>query len=142
MTTWPLVMSQQTRSVNVPPTSTPIVFISPRLLVPIVDNHAGADADSRRLAIGSEVREIPVAAGSCGDQLARVGMLGRRQHRVCRTGLDHLPVPHHRDPVANLRGNAQIMGDEENADTALVTDAAQEFKHLLLYGHVQSRDGL
>ena len=47
---------------------------------------------------------------------------------------------HHGDVVADLRGDAQIVGDEQQRDAEPVLDFVEQFQHLRLHRDVERRD--
>ena len=46
---------------------------------------------------------------------------------------------HDRDAVGDLGDDAHVVGDEQDADTALVGEVAEELQDLRLHGHVERR---
>ena len=68
-------------------------------------------------------------------------MLRIRKELGSGSDLDDLALPHHREPVADLCCDLQIMGDEEHGEVQLVLEAGQELQYLRLHRHVQRRYG-
>ena len=56
--------------------------------------------------------------------------------------LDHLAQVHHRDPVAEVVDDAQIVGDEEVGELELLAQVFEQVDDLGLDGHVQRRHRL
>src|SRR5690606_41009084 len=88
-----------------------------------------------------EVAEVPAAPGRGVDQ--RAGVVVRRpgQHEFGGAGLDHAAVLHDHDGVADLRGHAQVVRDEEHAHAGAAADLLEQFQYLGLDGYVERRDG-
>ena len=59
-----------------------------------------------------------------------------------RTAFDDPPFLHHRDFVADLAGDAQIVGDEDHRHAGLPLDLVQQLQDLRLDRHVERRDRL
>ena len=55
---------------------------------------------------------------------------------------DDAAILHHRDVVADLRGDTQIMGDEQQRDAEPGLDLVEQFQHLGLHRDIQRRDRL
>src|SRR5438270_238664 len=91
---------------------------------------------------GAEIGEIPTASGRGIEQ--RTGIcLSRMRKDLRRWTLFHDPaVLHYGNVVADLRRDAQVMGDEQQRDTEPRLDFVEQLQHLRLYRHVQRRDGL
>ena len=53
-----------------------------------------------------------------------------------RTAFDNLTLLHDDDPVAKLRGNPQVMGDEQKRQVQSVPQIGEQFQHLRLHRHV------
>ena len=70
-----------------------------------------------------------------GHDRPRVELLGRRQ-------LDELPEVHHRDPVAHVADDAEIVGDEEIRQLELVLELLEQVDHLRLDRDVERRHRL
>src|SRR5437773_9940644 len=70
----------------------------------------------------SEILKIPVPAGSDLNKGAGVVVLGCSQHERGRAGFDDASILHDHDRVADLRGDAQIVRDEQNRDAADAPD--------------------
>src|SRR5262245_14584022 len=60
---------------------------------------------------GGELAEFPVAARRGGEQRLGVVVLGRAEHLLGGAVLDDAALAHDRDVVADLRGDAQVVGD-------------------------------
>ncbi|KAG1318371.1 hypothetical protein G6F62_012391 [Rhizopus arrhizus] len=90
---------------------------------------------------GPEIAEVPVASGRRVDQGARVFVARLGQHGFGGAGLDHLAALHDHDGVADLRGHAQVVRDEQHADAGALAYLLQQFQHLRLHRHVQRRYG-
>ena len=59
-----------------------------------------------------------------------------------RSAFDDPPFLHHRDFVADLAGDAQIVGDEDHRHAGLALDLVQQLQDLRLDRHVERRDRL
>src|SRR5262252_5621446 len=64
-----------------------------------------------------ERAEIPMPARRRLDQRTRVGVLRIAEDPRDLAVLDHFAALHHRDRVAHLGGDPQIVGDEQHAQT-------------------------
>ncbi len=69
-------------------------------------------------------------------------MAGTLEDGLARAGLDDAPRVHHRDPLAEVPHDGEVVGDEEVAQAALGLQAHQQVEDLALYRHVQGRDRL
>ena len=69
----------------------------------------GLDHDRR---VGLQRRRVGLRLG--GEQRARIGMLGRREHALDRPVLDDLALLHHADRVGELAHDAEVVGDEQH----------------------------
>ena len=69
-------------------------------------------------------------------------MLRVAEHLARQPLLHHGAVLHHGDEVADLRGDAQIMGDEDDGEPEPLTQFGEQFQHLRLHGNIQRRDRL
>ena len=67
---------------------------------------------------------------------------GAREHRRGRAVLDHLALVHHGDAVADLRGDAQVVGDEQHREIEALADLVEQLEHLRLHRDVERRDRL
>jgi hypothetical protein len=56
-------------------------------------------------------------------------MLRRCVDAVRGAFLDHDAFLHHDDPVADLRRDAQVMGDEQNGEVEAPLDVVEELEH-------------
>jgi len=56
--------------------------------------------------------------------------------------LDDDAAPHHRDAVADLGCDPQIVGDEEHREVELAAYLVEQLEHLVLYRDIQRRDRL
>src|SRR5882724_12017823 len=97
-----------------------------------------SQAGSNRL-IGSEFLEVPVATGSGFYQRARVILLRSGQDLLGQASFDDMAVLHHDNGIADLRGNAKIVGDEEHRDSGQRTNFFQQLQYLSLNRNVESR---
>ena len=71
------------------------------------------------------------------QQAPRVGVLRRREQRLGRGGLHDPARIQHRHPVADVPDDAQVVGDEHDAEALLPLEAAQQRQDLGGDGHVQ-----
>src|SRR5258708_34445579 len=89
-----------------------------------------------------EIPEVPVTARSRFNQGASVVLPWRRQHLGYGAGFDDAPFLHDDNGVANLRRNAQIMGDEQDTDLGYCTDILEQIENLSLNRNIERRHGL
>ena len=68
-------------------------------------------------------------------------MSGSREQLLTRRLLNNLSGIHHPDLMCHLRDYAQIMCYQQQRHTSFLLRIAQQFKHLRLYGHVESGSG-
>ncbi len=61
------------------------------------------------------------------------------QHLRRRALFDDAAMLHHRDVVADLRRDAQIVGDEQHGDAEPGLDFVEQFQHLRLHRDVERR---
>ena len=66
-------------------------------------------------------------------------MAWRVEEIVDRRGLDHLARIHHIDAVAELRDDAEVMGDDEDAAVVVAAELAHQMHDLGFHGDVESR---
>lgn len=71
------------------------------------------------------------------NELDRVGVLRVRQDLPLRALLEKPAVAHDRDPVAGLRYDAEIVGDEDDRQAARVAKFDQQLQDLRTDGHVE-----
>jgi hypothetical protein len=69
-------------------------------------------------------------------------MLGGRKQRGRRLHLHDRAALHHRDAVADLRGDSQIMSDEQHRQPKPDLEVFQQLQHLGLNRDVERRDRL
>ena len=69
----------------------------------------------------------------------RVGVARRGEQRALRALLDDPAVAHHRDPVAGLGDDAEVVGDEDDRQAAPVAEVDQQAQDLRLDRHVERR---
>ena len=97
-----------------------------------LEDRLGALAGCRHLA----------AAGGGGDQLAGVGVLGVVVDLVGGAGLDDLAAVHHHDAVGGLGDDAEVVGDEDEAEAHLDLELLEELQDLGLDRDVEGGGGL
>jgi hypothetical protein len=83
-----------------------------------------------------------VAAGNRGEQRLSIGVLRIAEDVSDEAGFHHLAAPHHRDEIADLGRDAQIMGDEDDRQAKPLAQIRQQLQHLRLHGNVERRDRL
>ena len=71
------------------------------------------------------------------DQHAGVLMLRIGEQRALFTLLHQLPVAHDSDPVAGLRYDAQIVGNQDHRQSEPIAQFEQKIEYLRLNGHVE-----
>ena len=76
-------------------------------------------------SIGSEALEVPVAAGGGLYERARVILPRSRQDGLRPSSFDDMAVLHHDHSVADLRRNAQVVGDEQHRNPGKRTNFFQ-----------------
>ena len=86
--------------------------------------------------------EAASASGNRGKQLARVVVSGIGKEFRGRAGLDDPALPHHREPVAYLGGDMQIVCDEQHRQVESFLEGFEKIENLRLDGDVESRNGL
>jgi hypothetical protein len=59
-----------------------------------------------------------------------------------RPFLDHFALAHDHDPVADLRGHPQVVGDEQHGEVEALAHVVEQFEHLLLHRDVERRHRL
>src|SRR5258708_5565509 len=69
-------------------------------------------------------------------------MLGTREDLGCSAGLDDFPLMHHGDPIANLSGNPEVVGDKEHREVEASTRLLEQLQHLSLNRDIEGRDRL
>gem|GEM_PF-3679256 len=67
-------------------------------------------------------------------------MLRAEENICCAAGFHNFSALHHDDAVANLRGNAQIVGDKKHGQLQALAYVGQQGQHLGLHGYIQRRD--
>src|ERR1700722_17691386 len=86
---------------------------------------------------GSERRGPPVEPRDRTEQADGVGMLGTSEQLIDRGTLDYLAGIHHRDLVADLGDDAEIVGDENDRRPARRLQLAHQIEDLRLQGDVE-----
>ena len=69
-------------------------------------------------------------------------MQGIGEQLIRGSQLHHLAEVHNADTVGEVLNDAQVMGDEQNRQTQLLTQVVQQVDDLRLNGNIQSGDGL
>ena len=98
----------------------------------------GGAAEVRRLAVD---RAAAARRGACAraarEQRPRVGVRGPAN--TCRgcAGLDDLAGVHHGDPVAGLRDDAQVVGDQQHAHAGFGAQLQDQLQDLVLHRDVE-----
>ncbi len=91
----------------------------------------GRQADARRIGSRDRVDQRPGVAMAC-----------RAKKMVNRPGFDDAASVHHGGPVANLRDNAEIMGDEQAGHAGLAAQLVDQGKDLGLNCDIERGRGL
>src|SRR5579872_6449838 len=73
-----------------------------------------------------ELAEFPVAARRGSEQRLGVLVLGRAEHLLGRAVLDDPALAHYRDVVADLRRDAQVVGDEQHGEVQPLADLVEQ----------------
>src|SRR6059058_4130911 len=79
---------------------------------------------------GPEIGEIPISSRGGVEQLARIGLLRMCQDLRRGSLFDDAPTLHHGDMIADLRGHAQIVGDEQERDSKPGLDFIEQMQNL------------
>ena len=95
----------------------------------------------RRSLSNSEYRQLGNDAGRL-DQLARIGLLRCREHRLHATLLHDLPILHDQHLMGHGANHVHIVGDEQIGQTTLLLQPLQQGQYLLLNGDVERTGGL
>src|SRR3954462_3917651 len=74
--------------------------------------------------------ELLVSARRGLEQRLRVGMLRVGKHVGCRALLDDDALLHHREAIADLGCDPQVVGDEEHGEIEFFSDLIQKLEHL------------
>ena len=98
----------------------------------------GGRVDERR-NLPPDAREGPAGPGQALEQARRIGMGRPREERPRGRALHLLSRVHHRHPVAQLVGRAEVVGGEQHRDPPVLHQAAQQGEDLRLDGHVERR---
>ncbi len=64
-----------------------------------------------------------VDLGHDGEQRLGVGVLRVAEHLLGGAGLDDAAEVHHRDPVGDVPGQAEVVGDHEDAEAEVLAQA-------------------
>ena len=91
-----------------------------------------------RRSSGRRSRSDTPGARRRAHQLARVGVVWRREDRARGRALDHAALLHHHDAVAIGRGEAEVVGDQDGRHAALARELDHEVHHGLLRGDVEA----
>ena len=76
------------------------------------------------------------------QQRLRIGVLRIAEHLSCEPLLDHDAVLHHRNEIADLGCDPQIMRDEDDGEAKPLAQFRQQLQHLRLHGNIERRDRL
>ena len=76
-----------------------------------------------------------------GEKLTGVGMLGACEQYRCGLEFNDHAALHYRDPIAYLRRDAQIMGNEKHRKPKPCLEVFQQVQHLRLHRDVERGDG-
>jgi hypothetical protein len=71
------------------------------------------------------------------DQPTGVFVFRVRQNVACLTHLDDTSLPHDRDSIRYFGQHGQLMGNEENGDTNVITKVSENSEQLRLHRDVQ-----
>ena len=82
-------------------------------------------------------RRLPMPPRHGIEQLPRVRVLRIGIDARRRAVFDDFAVAHHRDAVAHLRRDAQVMRDEQHREIEAVADIGEQPQHLRLNRHVE-----
>ena len=74
-----------------------------------------------------------------GQQGLGIGMLGPREQLRGSGPLGDAAGIHHRHPIAGLRDDAEVMGDQQDAHGEFAPQIEQQLEDLVLDGDVQRR---
>ncbi len=87
-------------------------------------------------------RRARLGRGDRVEQRLRVRVQRLLVHRLAGADLAELAQVHHRDPVADLLDQGQVVGDEQVGQAQLAAQPLEEVEHLRLDQHVQGGDRL
>ena len=113
-----------------------------------VEATAGGRVGRRRqvagedLARGAPWRSCGSATGHRRQQRGGVGVARVREELVGGRELDDLAEVHHRDPVAHVAHDRQVVGDEDHRQPEVALQVAQEVEDLRLDRDVERRHRL
>src|ERR1700678_547804 len=68
------------------------------------------------------------------EERDRIGVARRAEHVGDASRLDEAPRIHHPPPLAGLRDDADVVGDEDDAHAELAAELAEERENLVLDG--------
>ena len=103
---------------------------------------AGARGWAARRGWSSSRTPRDAAMHGGAEQALRVGVQRRAHQGADRALLDEAAGVHHRDPVGDLAGDAEVVGHEDHAHAHLLLELAQQQQDLDLHGRVERRRGL
>src|SRR5690606_6614860 len=78
-------------------------------------------------------------AWGCSNQPLRVLVVGGAEHLGGRSLFDDASVAHHRNGVAHVLDNAEVMGDEQVAEPEVVLQVSEQVEYLRLHRDVKRR---
>ena len=98
----------------------------------------------RRLALdlGEAVGARPVEAHDRAEQAPGVGVLGVVEDLLEGSGLDHPAGVHHHHPVGDVGDDAEVVGDQDHREPALLVELLEQAEDLRLDRHVERRGRL
>ncbi len=88
------------------------------------------------------VRDVGVGDGQRGEQGPGVGVARVREELAGGGHLDDLAEVHHRDPVAHVAHDRQVVGDEDVGEAELGLEVEEQVEHLGLDRDVEGRHRL
>src|ERR1700735_4235877 len=97
---------------------------------------------SRNSGHWPEIGEIPAASGRGVEQGAGIGLAWFVEALRGRTLFDDPALLHHGDVIADLRGDAQIVGDEQDRNPKPRLNLVEQLQHLRLNRDVEGGNGL
>src|SRR4051812_29301084 len=81
----------------------------------------------------AEIGEIPIPPRGGVEQLTRIGLLRMCQDFRRGSLFDNAAMLHHGDMIADLRGHAQVVGDEQERDSKPGLDLIEQVQNLRLH---------
>lgn len=85
----------------------------------------------------TKILKIPLPTGSRAQQCPSVAVAWMQENLLGRSRFDDRSILHHNDRVTYLRGDAEIVRNEYDAEVPPVTDQLDQGENLTLHRHVK-----